>query len=423
MRSFLCVSCIAIGLSGSIASSATPLSLAHDLSGPGLQVAHAGVGLKGLDSDSRSLSLNIGGPVNLALLYWTGRDRPCLPDPETEVCKVGEEPYRDQALLLDGLPVVGAVTGTELQPDTNRGPILNIGYVADVTEAVRARGTGRQSFAIADADVGNNLADLNGAGLLVVFTAPTKPASRVLIFQGLDFAYGEDRTPGGTRITEAITFAHEAARSARTGSLVVFVGDSTEGGPDRIDIGLDPGVADTLDGSAGESWDADRLPVAIREGSLATTVRVASEPWGRNPDSLLWVMAALSLPLPVSSGCSAAYWHADDDQWKLSGVPPTQRIKFVFSAATRYGQVGEATLRTALRFQEQGGLLGAAKSLVKEGSAALLNGAHPKLEYPLTRTQVITRVGDALRGGDEAALRALAAELRAANQARCPLPR
>lgn len=419
MRSFVCVACVVAW--GNIAM-ATPLALVHDLAGPGLQVAHGGIGLQGLGSNSRSFPVTIGGPVELALLYWTGRDRPCSLDPDTGVCEVGEEPYRDQILLLDNAPVLGTVTGTEFQPDTSRGMILNIGYVADVTEAVRARGTGQQSFSIADGDRRSNLADLNGAGLLVVYTAPSKPAARVLIFQGLDFAYGEDRTPGATRITEAITFPHEAARSARTGGLVMFVGDASPGGPDRIDIGLEPSISEAIDGSAGGRWDADRFPVRIREGSLATTVRLASEPWGRNPDSLLWVMASLTLPLPVPTGCSTAYWHADDDQWKLSGLPLSQRVKFVFPAASRYALVGEATLRTALRFQDTGGLLGAAKSLVREGSAAVLNGAHPKLEYLLTRTQAITRINDTLRSGDEAAIRALSDELKEANGAKCPLP-
>lgn len=414
------LSCLGGWALGAFAAQATPLTLAHDLEGPGLAIAQAGVGLKGLKKDTRKIVLEVRAPVELALLYWTGRDHPCSLDAETGVCGIPAEPYRDQVLLLDGLIVTGTLVGTELQPATNRGPILNIGYMADVTEAVRARGTGRHSFAISDGDPGSNLADLDGAGLLVVTSDPGGPAARVLVFHGLDFAYGEDRTPGPSRITDAITFNHDAARSGRTGALVLFVGDDGRG-DDRIDVSHNPSIVEKIDASAGESWDADRIPVQVPKGTLATTVRLASEPWGQNPDSLLWVMAALWLPLPVPTGCANAYWHADQEQWKYAGVPPTQKIKFIFPAAVRYGEVGEATLRTALRFQDQEGLLGAAKTLVKQGGAALLNSAHLKIEYPLTRTLVLTLVNEVLRSGDEAAIRAFAAELKQANEAGCPL--
>ncbi|HWM93177.1 MAG TPA: hypothetical protein VN493_20605 [Thermoanaerobaculia bacterium] len=398
----------------------TPLSPAYDLEGPGLAIAQAGIGLQGWKKEVRKITLDIRAPVELALLYWTGRDHPCSPDPETGVCGIPEEPYRDQLLQLDGALITGTIAGTELQPDSSRGPVLNIGYVADVTDAVRARGTGRQSFPISDGDPRSNLTDLDGAGLLVVTSDPGRPPARVLVFQGLDFAYGEDRTPGPSQITEAITFNHGAARSGRTGALALFVGDDGKG-PDRIDISHNPDLVDRIDGSAGARWDADRYPVQVPGGTLATTVRLASEPWGQNPDSLLWVMAALWLPSPVPTGCATSYWHADQEQWKFSGVPPTQKIRFIFPAGTLYGDVGEATLRTALRFQDQPGLLGAAKTLVKQGGAALLNSAHLKIEYPLTRTLVLTRVNETLRNRDEAAIRALAGELKEANEAGCPL--
>jgi hypothetical protein len=136
---------------------------------------------------------------------------------------------------------------------------------------------------------------------------------------------------------------------------------------------------------------------------------------------MLWVMAALWLPLPVPSGCSPAYWNRDQEQWKYPGLPPSQKMKFIFPATKAYGDVAETTLRAAFLLSDEGGLLGAVRWLVREGGAAMLNSAHFKIEYPLTRTQVLTRVGEALSGGNEEAMRALAAELQAANAAGCPL--
>lgn len=420
MRHVACL--LVLGWGTACALNATPLSLVHDLEGPGLAVSQAGVGLREWRKEPRQITVNVPASVELALLYWAGRDHPCSPDAETGGCGIPAEPYRDQVLLFDGVALTGTLIGTEFQPDTSRGPVLNIGYMADVTDEVRARGVGRLSFAIADGDAASNLTDLDGAGLLVVTSDPAGPAARVLVFHGLDFAYGEDRTPGPTRVTDAITFNHGAARTARTGALVVFAGDDGSKGPDRIDVSpTNAKLFDRIDGSAGASWDADRFAVQVPLGNLATTVRIASEPWGKNPDSILWVMAALWLPLPVPSGCTPAYWRRDQDQWKHSGLPPSQKMRFIFPATAAYGNVADTTLRDAFLFPDEAGLLGVVKMLAREGGAAMLNSAHFKIEYPMTRTQVLTRVGDIMKSGDEAAMRDLAGQLKAWNASGCPL--
>jgi hypothetical protein len=421
MRFYLsCLFCL-IGW-GVGAVHATPLSLAHEVDGPGLAITQAGVGIQGWGASSRKLELKVEGHVELALLVWAGRDRPCPVDPATGVCGIPAEPYKDQVLRLDGVEVVGSVLGTEFQPSTSRGPILNIGYGADVTEAVRAKGTGNVSFELADGDRASNLDEPSGASLLVLTTDPAKPPARALVFQGLDFAYGEDRTHGETEITEAVTFNHGAVRSARRGNLFLFVGDCDDvRRPDRIDVTGNPSRVDQLDGSSGNKWDADVVSVQIPGGALATAVQIFSEPWGKNPDSLLWVAAALSLPLTPGNGCPASLWHAHTELWQGTGINPLQRVKDVFPASVDFGKAGDATLRTALRFQDQAGLLGAAKSLVKQGAAALLNSAHSGLDYPYTRAEVINRVGETLRSRDEATIRAFTTQLEAANEAGCPL--
>ena len=92
-------------------------------------------------------------------------------------------------------------------------------------------------------------------------------------------------------------------------------------------------------------------------------VQVFSEPVGRNPDSLLWVMAALWLPLPVPSGCSAAFWDRSPGLWNATGTLPGQKVSDLFTETKRYGPVATVTARAALRFQHGAGLLGAAKAL------------------------------------------------------------
>lgn len=403
---------------------ATPLHRAYDLQGPGLTLAHAGVGLAGLGDGTRTLTLDVGGPVELALLYWAGREHPCQIDVVSGECSVPAEPYLDQVLRLDGARVTGTVVGTETQPVSSAGPILNIGYMADVTDAVRARGTGRLFFALADGDLASNLAELDGAGLLVVSADAARPAARVIVFHGLDFAYGEDWTPGETQVTDPFTFIHGPARQARSGEVVLFVGDATRLRPDRIEIthAVDHAArVDSVDGSAGAQWDADRIPVAVPGGAISTSVQIFSEPYGKNPDSLLWVMAAMRVPLPVPSGCSATFWGEHPETWQGTGIGPSQLVRHTFGQAAGYGEAGDVTLRTALRFRSGDDLLGVAKELLRQAAAALLNSLHPSLEFPRTRTQIINQVNGALWSRDVAAITALTDELERENAAGCPL--
>jgi hypothetical protein len=327
-------------------------------------------------------------------------------------------------LSFGGLLLTGTLIGSEVQPDTNAGPINNLGYFADVTDVVRARGTGRLSFTVADGDPGSNLADLDGAGLLVIYSDPARrDPARVIIYHGLDFAYGEDRTAGETQVTAPFTFNHGASRASdRQGKLAVFAGDTEGIGPDRIDISHNPSLVNRLDGSSGAQWDADVFPITVPAGAGATTAQIFSEPIGLNPDSLLWVMAALWLPQPVATGCSADIWSTlSADAWALAGTRPEQRVRDVFRESAPFSSVAAAMLRTAVRFRSGPGLLGAVKELTRAGIAALLNAGHPRVEFPLTQTQVITKVDTALRSGDVATIFAAAHELDAANGASCPL--
>lgn len=419
MRAYFVAACLLGGVVLGVGDlRATPLRLAFDHKGDGLALAQAGVGLRTSAARTGVMTLDIGGPVELAWLYWAGHDRRCAVDPESHVCEISAEPFKDQVLLFDGLQITGQVLGTEFQPATSSGPILHVGYGADVTEQVVAKGTGRLTFRITDGDPKSNLTDLDGAGLLVLYTDPEGPRARVLGFHGADFAYGEDLAPGEITITQAVTFAHGAAKGARQGEVLLFVAGAEKGRPDRIEIRGKRGVTDQLDSSSGHEWDADRLPVTVPPLTVGTTAQIFSELWGHFPDSLLWIAAALWLPVHESQGCTAAVWSARGD-WTGTGIAPSQRVRNVFSAAVPYGAIGNVTLHTALGFQVGGGLLGTARALVREGAAALLNAAHKDLEYPYSRNQVIILVNEALRTNDAARMGELIARLREANAAGC----
>ena len=127
MRAYFTVSCLLGGVVlGAVELRSTPLRLAFDREGDGLAVVQTGVGLRSSAPRIGVLTLDVGGPVELAWLYWGGHDRRCAVDPVSHVCQITEEPFKDQVLQLDGLQITGEVLGTEVQPMTSSGSILHV---------------------------------------------------------------------------------------------------------------------------------------------------------------------------------------------------------------------------------------------------------------------------------------------------------
>jgi hypothetical protein len=409
---------------------ATTLSVALDVSGQGLAITEGAVGLQGIGAGSRNLSVNIGGPVQAALLYWAGRDRPC-PENPSGTCVIPSQPYKDQVLRFAGTTITGTIIGTEGQPVSAGGPINNIGFLADVTSIVRARGTGLQTFSIQDGDLASNLFRLNGATLLVLYTDPTESAScRVIVFDGLDSAYGADPTPGPTRVTVPISISHGAEPSARQARLILASGDSEASRPDRIAVSNHPSLLNTLDSSDGLAWDSDNLQINIPAGVGSTTVQFFSEPVNQNPDSLLWILAALRVcqlenpePLPEppgDDGCTPGYWKNHTGSWAGTGFSPGQSAGSVFSLGG-FPSLASRTLLQSLQGGGGSGTLGAAKILLRAAVAALLNAAHNGVDYPRTTSSIIADVNAALASNNRNTMLALATALDRDNNLGCPL--
>lgn len=403
---------------------ATALSVALDIQGQGLAVSDGGVGLQGIGSGTRNLAVDIGGPVQAALLYWTGRDRPCPMSGGN--CVVPFQPYKDQILRVDGVLVTGTIIGTEGQPVSGGGPINNIGFLADVTSLVQAKGTGLQTFAIKDGDTASNLFRLNGVGMLVIYTDPADTAMyRLIVYDGLDFAFGADPTPGATRVTDPVTFNHGSDTVARVARLRIFSGDSVAGRPDRIDISNNASVVNGLDSSDGNSFDTDALVVNIPAGVASTTAQLFSAPANQNPDSLLWILGALRLPLQEviedPAGCTPGYWKNHEDSWGGTGYSPGQTVGSVFSGASAFPSQAANTLLQALQGGGGSGLEGGARILLRAAVAALLNAAHSGVDYPWTTAEIIADVNAALTSGNRNTMLDLAAELDDDNNLGCPL--
>jgi hypothetical protein len=421
-------SLVVLFLAGAVSVHATALQVALDVQGQGLAVSEGGVGTQGMGSGSRSFNVNIGGTVQAALLYWAGRDRPC---PQSGgACVIPFQPYKDQVIKLDGVPITGTVIGTEGQPVSASGPINNIGYLADVTSLVQAKGTGLQTFTVQDGNTASNLFRWNGVGLVVIYTdAADAGTYRIILFDGLDFAYGADPTPGATQVTDPITFNHGSDVAARVARLHIFAGDAELGRPDRIDISNNASVVNGLDASSGVLWDSDDLVVNIPAGVSSTTAQLFSAPANMNPDSMLWTAGVLRLPVPVAppptevgtEGCTPGYWKNHTDSWAGTGYTPGQTVGSVFSGASAFPSLASQTLLQALQGGGGPGTLGAARILLRAATAALLNAAHSGVDYPRTTAEILADVSSALTSNSRDGMLTLASELDGDNNLGCPL--
>jgi hypothetical protein len=280
------------------AGHATALAPFIDLQEAGLNVTEDGEGLLNWDHATPvNLNVNVGGTVRFALLYWAGRERPCNFNGST--CTFSQ-PYKDQQVTFNGNAITGTVIGTESQPASAAGPILNIGYFADVTSIVSAAGTGNKNFTFGDGNGASNLWRLDGVGLFIAYTdASDSTFYRVIVWDNLDFAYGDDPTPGETRVTSPVTFGHGAAAQARTAQLWLFAGDGEAGRPDETTISNNPTLFNVLDSVPdGPQWTTDEYAINIPANVDTTVVQMHSTPPGQNPDSMLWQMAALRVALP-----------------------------------------------------------------------------------------------------------------------------
>jgi hypothetical protein len=284
-------------LACAVAGNATALAPFIDLQEQGLSAVASGQGLFNWDHTSPvSLNVTVGGNVRFALLYWAGRERPC--DWNGSTCTF-TQPYKDQQMIFNGNPLTGTVIGTESQPTSAGGPILNIGYFSDVTAQVAAAGPGSHSFTFADGNTASNLWRLDGVSLFVAYTDGSDATFyRLQVWDDLDFAYGDDPTPGENRVTSPVTFGHGAFASARTAQLWLIAGDGEPTRPDNTTVSNNPTLFNILNSADGPEWDTYMTTINVPANVSSTVVQMNSAPPGQNPDSLLWEVAALRVPLP-----------------------------------------------------------------------------------------------------------------------------
>lgn len=377
-----------------------------ELTGPGVAVAVAGQGLSGLGSGTRDLTVSIGGGVWYAALFWSGSQAPCEPVGSGS-CFSSSTPLPDQEMVFDGNAVAGATFfggGAESQPTTAEGRVVHLGYHADVTSIVDAKGPGSHTFSFRDADLANNLTRLHGVSLLVVFLDPSDSTLySVRIYHGLDFAFAQDPPPGESRIVSPVVYEHGAYPADRQGEIAVIAGGGLAVAGDRLDVSNNASVPSLLDSSSGTFADTDVLTFGVPAGVESTTVDLMSVPGSGDP-----------------SGCLPPFWLENEPLWIPTGLRPTDTAGDVFTGVSAFPKLSVETLASLLQPPPtQTGLAADARKLLRAGISALLNALHPGVNYPIDADQVIAEMNKALKSRKGARIRRVTRRLREANALGC----
>ncbi|HSM04351.1 MAG TPA: hypothetical protein VK858_07005, partial [Longimicrobiales bacterium] len=122
--------------------------------------------------------------------------------------------------------------------------------------------------------------------------------------------------------------------------------------------------------------------------------------------------------LLVGEGCGPGFWKNWPSEWGPTGYAPGQTVGSVFANSGR----GSLTLLGALELMGGNGPQGAKDILLRAAVAAVLNAAHPGVEYPLDVADVVDQVNAALLSGRRGTILDLAELLDGYNDFGCPLP-
>jgi len=117
-------------------------------------------------------------------------------------------------------------------------------------------------------------------------------------------------------------------------------------------------------------------------------------------------------------GCSHGFWKTHPEVWVA--FTGEQTVEDVFDVPDEYG-LDSDTLTDALDYAGGPEPAGAARNLLRQAVAGILNAAHPDINYPRSPEQVIADVNSALASGDPDAMETLKNSLEFDNELSCPL--
>jgi len=118
---------------------------------------------------------------------------------------------------------------------------------------------------------------------------------------------------------------------------------------------------------------------------------------------------------PGDQGCTPGFWKNHLTAWVPTGYLPDQALSTVFDFGGNFSGLADDSMLDALNYQGGNGKLGAARILLRAAVAAVLNAAHPDVQYSLTLGDVIADVSAQLQTGTRDSMLVLATELDNAN--------
>jgi hypothetical protein len=150
---------------------------------------------------------------------------------------------------------------------------------------------------------------------------------------------------------------------------------------------------------------------------VAALAACADAPAGVGPTAPVFGDDIVTAETTMTS-CGIGFWknHVDSETWGPTGYSPDASVGTVFDEAEPHQN---HTLSEALGLAGGPGVNGAKAILVRAAVGALLNAAHPDIDYGMSAGQVIEAVNAALDGRNRRTMLALAEELDLLNDGTC----
>jgi len=254
----------------------TPPECLYIESGTGMVAAGTGLFSQ---PDTITIEVPAEATVKQVLLYWQGR---------------GDD--ADDELVVNGVDIEGVLVGTSV-PELSHGN--SFAFRADITDLGFVV-PGMNVLTVTGMDFSYNN---DGAGVLVIYDDGTGTEAIIQLVDGQDFVTVSTGFTDPLDRTVPQTFTFGPADADRVAHVVLFIGDGMANRPDAVEYTVD-GITTTLENLAiagdGEEWDTIDLYIDIPAGITELTlevlsVRIADE---ITPDSISWVLAAMSIEVP-----------------------------------------------------------------------------------------------------------------------------
>ncbi len=228
----------------------------------GSGIVSAGVGLAG--GQPGTISIDVPGDVQQALLYWEGANR-------------GTADYTaTMDITVDGADVTGdAIGGNTLYSGSDGSGWVTVSYRADITSLVTS---GPQSLLIGGLDFTR---ENDGAGVLVIYDDGT--TAKLEVRDGNDYAH--IRSPGALQVTVPQTFTFDPASVDRTAIIDLQVGSVADdtgflgARPNSIEVTVGTTTTtftDELFSADDRLWDSWHGEVPVPAGGTSLTVQLFS---------------------------------------------------------------------------------------------------------------------------------------------------